>query len=635
MKDGFIKVAAITPKVRVADVEYNVKEIAGCMARADEAGVKIAVFPELCITGYSCGDLFFQKALLDEAKQGLLGLVEVSAHFDGLFFVGLPFQYHSKLYNVAAAISHGRLLALVPKSYIPGYGEFYEGRQFTPGMNATVLAEVEPQTEVPMGRQIIFPCDGMPELIVGAEICEDLWAPNPPSNNLVYSGATVIVNLSASNEYLGKSEYRRNLVVSQSGRLFAGYVYANAGAGESTQDLVYSGHNIIAEDGRLLAQSQLFSEEMTVAEIDVQRIIAERRRMTTYLQIDREGFMQVPFYLDEVETKLTRNIDCMPFVPRDEELRQQRCQEILAIQSYGLKKRLEHVGSKCAVVGISGGLDSTLALLVTVKAFDLLRLPHEGIIAVTMPGFGTTDRTYNNAVSLANVLGCTVKEVSIAAAVRQHFADIGQDENNTDVTYENSQARERTQILMDLANMHGGLVIGTGDMSELALGWATYNGDHMSMYGVNVSVPKTLVRYLVITVAKSSDGILKNVLLDIADTPVSPELLPAKDGQISQKTEELVGPYELHDFFLYYMIRFGFAPSKIYRLAIKAFEGTYDGDVIKKWEKVFYKRFFAQQYKRSCIPDGPKVGSVCLSPRGDWRMPSDACVKLWLNELDE
>ena len=636
MRDGFIKVAAITPEVRVCDVEFNTENIMRAMDEAEAAGVKVGVFPELSITGYSCRDLFFQTTLLNEALQALLALVEYSKKLDGLYFVGLPFNYHSKLYNVAAAVSHGRLLGLVPKSYIPGYGEFYETRQFTPGMNATVFLPLAGEM-VPMGRQLIFCCDSIPELIVGAEICEDLWTPGPPSCNLTYSGATVIVNLSASDELVAKSDYRRDLVKSQSGRLYCGYVYAGAGMGESTQDVVYSGHRIIAENGSLLGEGALFTEGMTISEIDVQRIIAERRRMNTYTQIDREGFMQIPFFIEENDTGLTRFVERRPFVPEGEATRTRRCEEIFNIQSHGLAKRLKHTGAKTAVIGISGGLDSTQALLVTARAFDILELDKKGIIAVTMPGFGTTDRTHNNAVDMAEILGATVREIVIDRAVRVHFEDIGQDENVHDVTYENSQARERTQILMDIANKEGGLVIGTGDLSELALGWATYNGDHMSMYGVNVGVPKTLIRYLVAYYRDciSKDAKLSEVLSDVLDTPVSPELLPPSEGDISQKTEDIVGPYELHDFFLYYLMRFGFGPKKIFRLANYAFQGEFDAETILKWEKTFYRRFFSQQFKRSCLPDGPKVGTVSLSPRGDWRMPSDACSRLWTEELEE
>lgn len=636
MKDGFIKVAAITPKVKVCDVEFNTGEIMKEMEKANSQGVKIGVFPELSITGYSCRDLFFQNTLLNEAKDALLALAEFTLHLDAMFFVGLPFMYHSKLYNVAAALSHGRVLGIIPKSYIPGYGEFYETRQFTPGMNATVLVQIG-EDMVPMGRQLMFTCEDIPGLIVGAEICEDLWAPGPPSNNLVYSGATIICNLSASNEIIAKSEYRRELVKGQSGRLFCGYIYASAGMGESTQDTVYSGHRIIAENGGVLAEGELFSEDQTITEIDVQKIIAERRRMNTYTQIDREGFMQIPFYIDIEKTELSRKFASRPFVPEGKEQRTKRCEEIFNIQSYGLAKRLEHTHCKSAVIGVSGGLDSTQALLVTARAFEILGLDKKGIMAITMPGFGTTTRTKSNAVVLAEELGATVKEISIDEAVRVHFKDIGHDESVHDVTYENSQARERTQLLMDLANKYNGLVIGTGDLSELALGWATYNGDHMSMYAVNVGIPKTLIRYLVSYYAEcvAEDEKLKGVLIDIIDTPVSPELLPPEDGNISQKTEELVGPYELHDFFLYYMMRFGYSPSKIYRMATLSFKGAFDSETILKWEKIFYRRFFNQQFKRSCLPDGPKVGTVSLSPRGDWRMPSDAVSSIWLRELEE
>ena len=635
MRNGFIRAAALLPRVKVADPGYNKERICELISQAAEQGVKIMVFPELCITGYTCGDLFYQELLLREAKKALFEIAEMTRDLDAVVFVGLPVEHQAKLYNVAAALCGGKILGLVPKTHIPTYNEFYERRHFAKGMETPVEVRLDETHVVPMGTRLLFSCRQMPGLVMGAEICEDLWAPDPPSIGHAMAGATVIVNLSASDETTGKDVYRKNLVSGQSARLICGYVYCSAGDGESTQDVVYSGHNLIAENGTVLAESARFVNESIVTELDIQRLCEERRRMSTY------GSTQIPycrveFDLKETQTELSRFVDPAPFVPGKKEDRDKRCEEIFMIQAMGLKKRLEHTGSRTAVVGISGGLDSTLALLVTVKAFDLLGLDHKGIVAVTMPGFGTTDRTYENAVSLIRSLGADFREVGIAEAVRIHFRDIGQDENVHDVTYENGQARERTQILMDIANRLGGMVIGTGDMSELALGWATYNGDHMSMYGVNASVPKTLVRHLVRWYADTcEDAELERVLLDVLDTPVSPELLPPEDGKISQKTEDIVGPYELHDFYLYYVLRFGCTPKKIYRLARYAFAGAYSDETIKKWLETFYRRFFSQQFKRSCLPDGPKVGTVAVSPRGDLRMPSDACARIWLEELKE
>ena len=635
MRNGFIRAAALLPRVKVADPGYNKERICELIRQAAEQGVKIMVFPELCITGYTCGDLFYQELLLREAKKALFEIAEMTRDLDAVVFVGLPVEHQAKLYNVAAALCGGKILGLVPKTHIPTYNEFYERRHFAKGMETPVEVRLDETHVVPMGTRLLFSCRQMPGLVMGAEICEDLWAPDPPSIGHALAGATVIVNLSASDETTGKDVYRKNLVSGQSARLICGYVYCSAGDGESTQDVVYSGHNLIAENGTVLAESARFVNESIVTELDIQRLCEERRRMSTY------GSTQIPycrveFDLKETQTELSRFVDPAPFVPGKKEDRDKRCEEIFMIQAMGLKKRLEHTGSRTAVVGISGGLDSTLALLVTVKAFDLLGMDHKGIVAVTMPGFGTTDRTYENAVSLIRSLGADFREVGIAEAVRIHFRDIGQDENVHDVTYENGQARERTQILMDIANRLGGMVIGTGDMSELALGWATYNGDHMSMYGVNASVPKTLVRHLVRWYADTcEDAELERVLLDVLDTPVSPELLPPEDGKISQKTEDIVGPYELHDFYLYYVLRFGCTPKKIYRLARYAFAGAYSDETIKKWLETFYRRFFSQQFKRSCLPDGPKVGTVAVSPRGDLRMPSDACARIWLEELKE
>ena len=634
MRQGFIKVAALTPKVTVADTQANRKEICRLMDEAEAKGAKILVFPELCITGYTCGDLFYQQVLLREAKKELLAIAKYTQRKDYLAFVGLPLEYNGKLYNVAAAVTQGKVLGLVPKTHIPNYNEFYERRHFAPGMKQPVPVALDEDTVVPMGTRVLFQCRQMPELKIGAEICEDVWAPNPPGVEHALAGATLLVNLSASDEITGKDMYRKSLVTGQSGRLICGYVYCSAGDGESTQDVVYSGHNLIAENGTLLAESRRFCNESIYTELDMIRLNEERRRMSTFMTSD-ESYINVEFSLKEEKTELTRFVDPAPFVPGNKADREKRCEEIFMIQAMGLKKRLEHTHAATAVVGISGGLDSTLALLVMVKAFDLIGKDHKDIVAVTMPGFGTTDRTYDNAVSLIKSLGATFREVSIVDSVRVHFKDIGQDEAVHDVTYENGQARERTQILMDIANKSGGMVIGTGDMSELALGWATYNGDHMSMYGVNASVPKTLVRHLVCYYADTcADETLQKVLYDVLDTPVSPELLPPEDGKISQKTEDIVGPYELHDFFLYYILRFGCTPKKIYRLANYAFAGTYDTETIQKWLKTFYRRFFSQQFKRSCLPDGPKVGTVAVSPRGDLRMPSDASARVWMEELE-
>ena len=634
MRQGFIKVAALTPKVKVADTTYNREQICMLIDEAQEKSAKILVFPELCITGYTCGDLFYQELLLREAKKELLAIAKYTERKDCLVFVGLPLEHQGKLYNVAAAIAQGKVLGLVPKTHIPNYNEFYERRHFVSGMKQPVPVALDEDIIVPMGTQILFQCRQMPALKIAAEICEDVWAPNPPGVDHALAGATVLVNLSASDETTGKDIYRKSLVTGQSGRLICGYIYCSAGDGESTQDVVYSGHNLIAENGSLLAESRRFCNESIYTELDIARLNEERRRMSTF-PASNETYINIEFSLKEEQTELTRFVAPAPFVPGNKADREKRCEEIFMIQAMGLKKRLEHTNAATAVVGISGGLDSTLALLVMVKAFDLLNRDHKDIVAVTMPGFGTTDRTYDNAVSLIKSLGATFREVSIVDSVRTHFRDIGQDEAVHDVTYENGQARERTQILMDIANKSGGMVIGTGDMSELALGWATYNGDHMSMYGVNASVPKTLVRHLVRYYADTcGDETLQKVLYDVLDTPVSPELLPPEDGKISQKTEDIVGPYELHDFFLYYILRFGCTPKKIYRLAKYAFDGTYDTETIQKWLKTFYRRFFSQQFKRSCLPDGPKVGTVAVSPRGDLRMPSDASARIWMEELD-
>lgn len=635
MRQGFVKVAAATPNVKVADVDYNKQEICKAIDEAVASGAKIVVFPELCVTGYTCGDLFAQDVLLKKSEAALQEIVVHTESKDALVIVGLPYAVRGKLYNVAAVMSRGELLGLVTKTYLPNNAEAYELRQFCPGPKKAEWILVNGM-EVQFGPKLLFSCIDMPNLVVSAEICEDVWAPNPPSVEAALAGATVIVNCSASAEAVGKDAYRTDLIKAQSARIVAGYVYANAGEGESTTDVVYGGHNIIAENGVVLKESARFANEIVYSEIDVDRIVSERRKNTSFKPLENNmEMMGIPFSLVMEDTELTRKVEAMPFVPSDAEECKKRCEEILTIQALGLKKRMEHAHCKSAVVGISGGLDSTLALLVTAKTFDMLGLDRSQIESITMPCFGTTDRTYQNACTLTKKLGATLKEVVIKDAVRTHFRDIGHSEDVHDVTFENSQARERTQVLMDIANMTGGMVIGTGDMSELALGWATYNGDHMSMYGVNGSIPKTLVRHLVRYYADTcEDKELQAVLLDILDTPVSPELLPPKDGEIAQKTEDLVGPYELHDFYLYYILRFGYTPSKIYRLAKYAFAGTYDDATILKWLKTFYRRFFMQQFKRSCLPDGPKVGSVDVSPRGGLRMPSDACATVWLNELE-
>ena len=619
MKDGFVKVATATPKIKVGDVEFNAQSIIACIKEAAEQGVKLLALPEMCITGYTCGDLFFQKTLIDGAWEQLQRIKSETAGLDIIAAVGLPLQKNGKLINAAAVLYRGEILGTVGKKHIPNYNEFYEKRHFADCMEEPPL---------------IFRCEELPEFCFGIEICEDLWSPCPPSVQLAQAGATVILNLSASNEMIGKAEYRRSLVTGQSGRLICAYLYASAGDGESTTDTVFSGHSLIAENGSLLAETALFDNKLLITEIDVCRLAGERVKNTTFPMA--ENVVVIPFSMPLSETKLTRYISPAPFVPSDETDRGGRCESILLMQSEGLKKRVEHTNAKSLVIGISGGLDSCLALLVSARAMDRLNRSRADIIAVTMPCFGTTQRTKSNAVRLCEALGVTLREIDITKAVVQHFEDISHDPKNMNVVYENAQARQRTFILMDIANAENGLVVGTGDLSELALGWATYNGDHMSMYGVNAGVPKTLVRHIVRYYADSSgNSELKAVLYDILDTPVSPELLPAENGEISQKTEDLVGPYELHDFFLYYAVRWGFPPKKVYRLACYAHGDGYAHDVILKWLKNFYRRFFAQQFKRSCLPDAPKIGSVTLSPRADWRMPSDACARLWLEELEE
>lgn len=632
MRHGFIKVAAVTPVIKVADTKHNCMEIKNRMLLAANEGAKIIVFPELCLTAYTCQDLFFQDTLLDAAKESLCELIEASSSIDALIFVGLPLEVGGKLYNVAAVMNRGTLLAFVPKKNIPNYGEFYEMRHFEPFQMQTQEVVFD-GIKVPMGTDLLFSCKAIEGLNVACEICEDLWAPQTPSTNHALAGATVIVNLSASNEVIGKDSYREDLVKMTCARLMCGYIYACAGEGESTQDLVFAGHSLIGENGRILAKSRQYCAETLVSDLDIERIRSERRRNNIF-STNPQNYQVIPFNLGKKDIKLCREFPKAPFVPGDPMQKQRRCEEILSIQAHGLKKRLEHTNSKTVILGLSGGLDSTLALLVAVRAFDLLKLPREGIMAITMPCFGTTSRTYQNAIKLSKVLGVHLTEINIMQSVKLHLQDIEHDLLLHDITYENAQARERTQVLMDLANKYQGFVIGTGDLSELALGWATYNGDHMSMYAVNVGVPKTLVRHLVQYVADdTNDETLQNILSDVLDTPVSPELLPPIDGDISQKTEDLVGPYELHDFFLYYMMRFHYPPDKIYRIACKTFQGMYTNEEIKKWIQIFYQRIFSQQFKRSCLPDGPKVGTVAVSPRGDLRMPSDACARIWLEQL--
>ena len=635
MKDGFLKAAALSPALRVADCAYNAGQIAEAMQACAGRGIKLAVFPELALTGYTCGDLFFQQALQQAALQGLAQILQASEGLDLIALVGLPVAVNGKLYNCAAVVCGGRLLGLVPKTCLPNYGEFYEKRHFAPGDKKVRTVTVCGQ-QVPFGTQLLFQCRQMPAFVLGVELCEDLWSALPPSTFHALAGATVIANLSASDETVGKAEYRRALVANQSARLLCCYLYASAGHGESTQDMVFAGHDLVAENGVLLAETEPFKGGDAVSELDCARMLAERARNTSFVPSD-EGYQVAGFDLAVTDTVLTRRVDPAPFVPGDPRRRAERCELILRMQADGLAKRIEHTHAKTAVIGISGGLDSCLALLVAARAMRQLGRPAADVLAVTMPCFGTTRRTRSNAEILCQELGVSFREVNITATVRSHFADIGHDGQTPDVTFENSQARVRTLELMDIANLNGGFVVGTGDLSELALGWATYNGDHMSMYGVNAGVPKTLVRHLVRYEADTAPtDALRRVLLDILDTPVSPELLPAKDGEIAQRTEELVGPYELHDFYLYYVLRFGFGPRKIFRLAKAAFAGRpeYTDQVLYKWLRSFYWRFFAQQFKRSCLPDGPKVGSVTLSPRGDWRMPSDASAAAWLAELE-
>ena len=634
MRDGFIKVAAASPSLKVGNPSFNKDRIIDLMTEADRKGVKVLVFPELSITGYTAGDLFFQSALLESATEALLEIAEASAALDVLSFVGYPLRYNGKLYNTAAAVKGGRILAFVAKRNLPNYSEFYEERWFTPSPKENLVLESE-DGDILFGSRIIFSASFPSSLKIAAEICEDLWVPDPPSTHHAAAGATVLVNLSASDEIIGKSEYRRALVSGQAARTVSAYIYADASEGESTTDMVFTGSNVISENGTILASVEYSSDSLLITEVDTDRLERERAARNTYMT-EEDGYDYIDIEFDEEETLLTRPIDPHPFVPSDEGRRRERCEKILTLQALGLKRRLSHTKSRKVVVGLSGGLDSTLALLVAVRAFDMLALDRKGIVAITMPCFGTTGRTKSNAEKLALAEGVDFRTIDIGESVKNHFRDIGQSMDDLSVTFENGQARERTQVLMDVANKEGALVIGTGDLSELALGWATYNGDHMSMYGVNGGVPKTLVRHLVRYVAETTS--IKEeaeVLLDILATPVSPELLPARNGEISQVTEDLVGPYELHDFFLYNMVRLSFSPGKIFRLASIAFSGIYDCETIYKWERTFIKRFFQQQFKRSCLPDGPKVGTITLSPRSDWRMPSDGDSEIWLKALDE
>lgn len=635
MKDGFLRVATASPALRVADCVYNTRQIIETMQQYAKAGTQLLCLPELCLTGYTCSDLFLQETLRRGAEAGLEQIIAASKGLNMVVPVGLPVEHSGKLYNGAAVVCEGELLGVVAKTHLPNYGEFYEKRHYNPGPQDADFIELAGQQTL-FGTNLLFACREMPAFVLGVEVCEDLWAPVPPSCRHALAGATVIANLSASDETVGKAAYRRELVCGQSARLLCAYLYADAGHGESTTDMTFAAHNLIAENGALLAEAAPFESAAATTEVDLGRMVQERLRNTTFVP-QPDGYTTIEFNLQPQALTLTRAISPTPFVPQDEKDRAGRCELILRIQAEGLAKRMEHTHAKCAVLGISGGLDSSLALLVAVRACRILGRSPKDIVALTMPCFGTTKRTRSNAELLCEALGVTFSEIDITNTVRSHFADIGQSETTYDVTFENCQARVRTLELMDYANRTGGFVVGTGDLSELALGWATYNGDHMSMYGVNAGVPKTLVRHIVRYVADScGDDHLSRVLLDVLDTPVSPELLPAaEDGTISQKTEQLVGPYELHDFYLYYVLRFGFGPAKIYRMAQAAFGSEYTPEILLSWLENFYKRFFAQQFKRSCLPDGPKVGSVTLSPRGDWRMPSDACSALWLAELKE
>lgn len=632
MIDGFLRIGAATPAIHLADPAYNAEEILRLIGETPE-DTALLVFPEMCLTGYTCGDLLLQPTLLRGAEDALRHILDKTVGLSTLLVIGLPVADGAELFNCAAVCQHGMLLGLIAKTHLPSYSEFYEGRLFrtAPSVIRTVALAGQ---NAPLGGQLLFCCRNLPDFRLGVEICEDLWSNRQPSQDLVAVGATVIANLSASDESVGKDEFRRRLVEMQSARQLCAYVYADAGEGESATDLVFAGHNLIGENGTILTESQRFTTGVVTADADLQRLTFDRRRLTTFhSDDDAPNLKRISFELPVRELSLRRSFPSLPFVPADPATQQKRCEDILTIQASGLASRLTHTSS-CAVLGLSGGLDSALALLVTARAFDRIGRDRRDIHAVTMPCFGTTGRTLNNARRMAEACGTTLHEIAIGPAVEQHLRDIGH-EDVQDVTYENAQARERTQVLMDLANRLGGLVVGTGDLSELALGWATYNGDHMSMYGVNAAVPKTLVRHLVGYEAERCGGDLKTALLDILDTPVSPELLPPKDGEIAQKTEDLIGPYELHDFFLYHFLRFGYPPKKLYRLACLTFADAYPPETVRRWLVTFFRRFFAQQFKRSCLPDGPRIGSVALSPRGDWRMPSDATVSLWLAELEQ
>ena len=634
MKHGFIKTATVSPELRVADTVYNAEKIIEAIRTANEADVSLLVFPELCVTGYTCGDLFGQRTLLNAAKKAVLAIAEATKGIPMLIFIGAPIRNNNKVYDTAIAICDGRILGMVPKKNLANYGESYEARHFSSIEDESYGSayEIDENYEVPFSSELLFVANGIEDFKVACEIGEDLMALESPSVAHAKAGANIIVNLAASAEIVGRAAKRRLAVCSASEKLGCAYLYANAGCEESTTDGVFSGHSLIAQGGKILSEKKPFETGMQTAIIDVQTIADERMKKNTYPAQDTQDYLVLPFigFIKETETP---KYPKRPFIPTDKNEFEERAESIINIQAYALKKRIAHSWAKTAVIGISGGLDSTLALLIAARAMDLLGRDRKDIISVTMPCFGTTQRTKSNAVLLAEALGTTVRTVDIKRAVSVHFEDIGHDENNHDVTFENAQARERTQVIMDIANQTGGFVVGTGDLSEVALGWSTYNGDHMSMYGVNADVPKTLVRYLVAYFASTMEGEAKACLLDILDTPVSPELLPAKDGEITQKTEDIVGPYDLHDFFLYYTIRKGYTPDKLYRVATRAFEDEFDGETVMKWMKKFYSRFFTQQFKRSCVPDGPKVGSVALSPRGDWRMPSDAMSTAWLNEL--
>ena len=629
---GFVRVGAVTPRVAVGDVRKNADAVKAAVADAFGKGVDVLAFPELFLTGYTAGDLFYQPLLLNEVGKALDDLRKFSGDYGILFVVGAPVEKCGKIYNCAVAISGGKILGVIPKTFIPNYNEFYERRQFSPAPEGVSGINLCGET-VPFGTDIIFAAKGFEDEKIAVEICEDLWAPSSPSTRHALNGATLVLNLSASDELIGKAAYRRSLVSSHSAKTVTAYVYCDAGDGESSTDMVFAGHNIVSENGRTLIESDLFDNKLIFADVDLKYIVYEREKLFNSFPAGKDVYTVVEFDGSRIGEKFDRRYAKTPFVPAEETELRNRADLILSLQAQGLKTRVEKIDCKTLVIGLSGGLDSTLAILVAVRAIDALKRPRKDVVAVTMPCFGTTKRTKNNSILLVKSLGVTLKEVDITESVRSHFRDIGQSEDVTDVTYENSQARERTQVLMDIANKTGGIVVGTGDLSELALGWATYNGDHMSMYGVNASVPKTLVRYVVGRVAEEVGGKTAEVLYDILATPVSPELIPAVNGEISQKTEDLVGPYELHDFFLYYFLRAGFAPSKIYEIARRTFAGEYSDEVIYKWLEKFIKRFFAQQFKRSCLPDGVKVGSVSLSPRGDWRMPSDASSALWLSDL--